>query len=238
MKTLTKTQLHDFEDTHDELRTHRMSRFVEKFYKAFKGQQRRAVANICFRIIAKLEGGTFLSATMRKLMLRDYKISIGCHSYGEAFTPGAFAPSVSIGKYTSIAKGVRVFTQNHPIDHRSTHPYFYECKFNVVSKDTLEPGHTTIGHDVWIGQNAILLPGCKKVGNGAIIGAGAVVTKDVPDYAVIGGNPAKLIKYRFVDSKIKQLLDEQWWHKSKTEIAILSAKDIEKYATPNYTTKK
>lgn len=154
-------------------------------------------------------------------MLRDYKINVGCHSYGEMFVPGAFAPSVTIGKYVSIAKGVRVFTQNHPINHISTHPYFYEAKLGLVETDTLTPATSIIGHDVWIGQNAILLPGCQKVGHGAIIGAGAVVTKNVPDYAVVAGNPAKIIKFRFDEATIEKLLTLKWWDKSTKEIALL-----------------
>lgn len=213
---------HDnFGDRHGELATHSGAKIFEKIYTLFKGKQRRLVANICFKMIGKLEGGTFRSATLRKLMYRDYKVLIGCHSYGEAFVPGAFAPSVTIGKYTSIAKGVKVFTQNHPIDELSTHPYFYEQQFGITKSDTLELGHTTIGNDVWIGQNAILLPGCKHVGHGAIIGAGAIVTKSVPDYAIVAGNPAKVIKYRFEEDIINDLIHLKWWDKSKDEISTL-----------------
>lgn len=69
---------------------------------------------------------------------------------------------------------------------------------------------TVIGHDVWIGRKAIIMPGV-KVGNGAIVGAGAVVTKDVPDYAIVAGVPAKIIKYRFPDLIIQELLSVKWW---------------------------
>ncbi len=74
-------------------------------------------------------------------------------------------------------------------------------KFDDISKPMGHQGRTensplTIGSDVWIGVRVIVLPGCKQIGNGVIIGAGAVVTKDIPDYAIVGGNPAKILKYR------------------------------------------
>ena len=200
-----------FGDQNDELYTHKLSFIVEKLYNFFKASKRRSFAKLFFKILFKLEGDQYRSATVRKLLKRDYLVDIGVHSYGELFIPGAFSPSVIIGNYTSVGRGVRVFTQNHPTDTLSTHPYFYEKKFGIVNDDTLEPATLIIGHDVWIGQNAILLPGCKEVGIGAIIGAGAIVTKSVPNYAIVAGNPAKIIKYRFNEDKQAQLLDSKWW---------------------------
>ena len=135
---------------------------------------------------------------------------MGAHSYGDAFIPGLFAPSVIVGRYVSIGKGVRVITQNHPIDHLSTHPYFYERALGVIDRDLLVPATTVIGNDVWIGHNALVLPGCNRIGNGAIVGAGAVVTKPVPDYAIVAGNPARIIRYRFSADIIAALLEQQW----------------------------
>jgi len=72
----------------------------------------------------------------------------------------------------------------------------------------------TIGNDVWIGTRALIMDGV-TVGDGAVIGAGAVVTKDVPPYAIVGGVPAKIIKYRFSEKKISQMLELQWWNDTK-----------------------
>jgi tetrahydrodipicolinate N-succinyltransferase len=87
------------------------------------------------------------------------------------------------------------------------------------------PGGITIGNDVWIGYRAIMLPGI-EIGDGAVIGAGAIVTKDVPRYAVVGGSPAKLIRYRFPQDIISKLLDIQWWQwdddKIKSEAVTLT----------------
>lgn len=204
----------EYGDIHNELKTHKLSFIVEFLYNASKANKRRVLAKIYFNVLGRLEGGQYRSATMRKLLARDYHCVVGVHSYGDLFLPGAFSPSVNIGKYTSVGRGVRVFTQNHPIDTLSTHPYFYEKQFGIISEDVLEPETTVIGNDVWIGQSAVILPGCNNIGHGAIIGAGAVVTKNVPAYAVVAGNPAKILKFRFEKDKIDELLRSEWWDKS------------------------
>lgn len=189
-----------------------------KLYSLLKGNKRRSVGAFLYSLIAKKEGGYYRSATVRELLKNDYGVEVGPHSYGECFNPGAFAPYVKIGNFVSVARGVKVLTENHPIGNVSTHPYFYEKQHGVIDKDILESPTTVIGHDVWIGQDAILLPGCTKVGTGAIIGAGAVVTKDVPPYAIVGGNPAKLIRYRFEEPVIERLLSIKWWELPLSEI--------------------
>lgn len=86
---------------------------------------------------------------------------------------------------------------------------FYEKHFKLKNK-AHENLITIIEHDVWIGDNSILLPGI-TVGTGAVIGAGAIVTKDVPPYAIVAGNPAKILRKRFSDEKIQELLATKWW---------------------------
>ena len=201
-----------------ELIEHHLSPYLQWIYYKLAGSRRRSVAKVIFNILFRLEGGHYRSATVRKLIENDYKVSIGAHSYGDCFVPGAFAPSVKVGKFVSIAKDVKVFTQNHPIDRISTHPYFYEKNFGIISEDQLAPATTSIGNDVWIGQNAILLPGCQQVGNGAIIGAGSVVTKNVPDYAIVAGNPAKVIRYRYNADQIQKIQQSKWWDEDYTLI--------------------
>ena len=208
----------NYGDVHNELKTHKLSFVIEFFYNISKANKRRVLAKIYFNLLGKLEGGQYRSSTMRKLLARDYHCVVGVHSYGELFLPGAFSPSVRVGKYTSIGRGVRVFTQNHPINTLSTHPYFYEKQFGIIPEDILEPATTVIGHDVWIGQGAIILPGCKDVGHGAIIGAGAVVTKSVPPYAIVAGNPAKVLKFRFDTAEVTKLLNSAWWNKSISDL--------------------
>lgn len=85
------------------------------------------------------------------------------------------------------------------------------CGGGVLNNDTVSYGKLTIGNDVWIGQYAVILPSCDYIGDGAVIGAGSIVTKNVPDYAIVAGNPAKVIKYRFSDEQIEQLKEIKWW---------------------------
>lgn len=119
-----------------------------------------------------------------------------------------------IGNYCQIATGVRFIMNgaNHPMGGFSTYPFkvFGGAWADKDPLQTTSKGDTVIGHDVWIGNNATFMPGV-QVGHGAIIATNSVVTKDVPPYAIVGGNPAQLIRYRFADEIIDLLLQLQWW---------------------------
>jgi acetyltransferase-like isoleucine patch superfamily enzyme len=136
--------------------------------------------------------------------------------------PGEFPPGVTIGRYVSVGPGVRVFRRNHPMDRLSMHPYFYNSALGLVEQDTIESRPLTIGHEAWIGENAIITPGCERIGIGAVVGAGAVVTKDVEDFSIVAGNPAKVIRTRFDKRTIDRLLDSRWWERSGGELAELT----------------
>lgn len=116
-----------------------------------------------------------------------------------------------IGKYCSIARDVGIGVGNHPIDFVYTTPLFYKKERKLVKKSTYDytnnDDKVIIGNDVWIGTKAIILNGV-KIGDGAIIGAGAVVTKDVEPYAIVAGVPAKTIKYRFNNDLINKLTND------------------------------
>lgn len=124
----------------------------------------------------------------------------------------------TIGKFTCIGPGVFCGLGNHPKSSMITmHPLFYSIKssmrYNLSDKNYFEEYKTiTIGNDVWIGARAIIIDGV-TINDGALIAAGAVVTKDVPAYAVVGGVPAKIIKYRFDKLVIEKLLKFKWWDK-------------------------
>ncbi len=122
------------------------------------------------------------------------------------------------GKFCSIAQDVKICLGTHPSDtFVSTHPVFYSTQkqVNVCFADKnyfKEFENLIIGNDVWIGANAIIKGGL-NIGDGSIIGAGSVVTKDVPPYAIVGGIPARVIKYRFSETEIRKLLKLKWWDK-------------------------
>ena len=99
----------------------------------------------------------------------------------------------------------------HPVDNISTSSRLYLRMLNDKEFYNDIPSPVQIGNDVWIGSNATVLGGI-TVGDGAVVAAGAVVTKDVPPYAIVGGIPAKVIRYRFEPEKIKKLLEIQWWN--------------------------
>lgn len=120
-----------------------------------------------------------------------------------------------IGKFCQIASGVTFIMNgaNHLQDSVSTFPF---AIFSNDWKDAMEgksyptKGNTEIGNDVWIGFDATIMPGV-KIGDGAIIGSKSVVTKDVEPYSIVGGNPARLIRKRFSDEKIAELMEMKWW---------------------------
>lgn len=119
-----------------------------------------------------------------------------------------------IGRFCSIAYNVKIGLGGHPMDWVSTHPFAYDKKYNFVSQNKKfhneESKKTIIGNDVWVGANAIILAGV-EIGDGAIIGANSLVTKDVEPYAIVYGSPAKMSRYRFDTNVIKGLQDIKWW---------------------------
>lgn len=205
--------------TKDELRQSKASGLLRLAYRIIRGDTRcRPGRQAIFAALTKLEGGEMFTYTLRTLLHRGRELEIGSYSYGPCFTPGMFPRGVRIGRYTSIGPGVRVFNQNHPLDHLSTHPFFYEKQWGFVGDIDL-PRHTLeIGPDVWIGYNAVVTPSCKRIGVGAVIGAGAIVTRDVPDFAIVAGVPAKVVRQRFSDDVCDAVLQSRWWERSADEL--------------------
>lgn len=189
-----------------------LARFFAQLYRipgeGFRKQLRR--------IIGRLEGGQAWSVTLREVEKKYYGIEIGIGTYGPCFDPEQTWTgygNLKIGKFCSMAKGVCIYSRNHPYWNPSTSPLFYNHSFakGAVEEDTVAYGKLEIGNDVWIGQYAIITPSCKRIGDGAVIGAGAIVTKDVPDYAIVAGNPARVLKKRFSDDEIARLKQIKWW---------------------------
>ncbi len=123
--------------------------------------------------------------------------------------------NTEIGKFCSIASGVKINLPKHPtVNFISTHPFFYSSsykKFNNINETKFQEFlNVKVGNDVWIGENVVILSGI-NIGNGSIIAAGSIVTKDVDNYAIVGGAPAKIIRMRFSADEICKLLNDKWW---------------------------
>lgn len=139
-----------------------------------------------------------------------------------------------IGKFCAIASDVKFIMNgsNHHLKYFTTYPFgiFGEVWEQYMPTDWPDKGDTIIENDVWIGYDALIMPGV-KIGNGAIIAAKSVVTKDVEPYTIVGGNPANLIKKRFADDVIQLLLTLKWWdweiEKITQNIPILCSNNLE-----------
>jgi acetyltransferase-like isoleucine patch superfamily enzyme len=97
------------------------------------------------------------------------------------------------------------------MDWLSMHPFFYNAQLGCVSDDRIPMGQISIGDDAWIGDRVTITPGCSRIGTGAVVGAASVVTKDVPDFAVVAGNPARFIRFRFPEAVRDEILRSEWW---------------------------
>jgi len=211
-------------------------RKVGSVYQSYAALERRRTEN---------PGCTIMSRTLYDVHIgeavaifdRVYldRVSIGNFSY-VAYDSSLI--NVEVGSFCSIGQHVQVGLARHPSKvFVSTYPALYSnnnesCPLcfreDKIFDDSVQK--TSIGNDVWIGSNAII-PGGIQIGTGAIVAAGSVVVKDVPPYAVVGGNPAKVIRHRFSDEQIEILLASEWWDWPIEKIRrnIDSFSDIDKF---------
>ena len=181
----------------------------------------RFLNRLVFNMLCVCEGGTMFSKTLRKILKQHYEVDVGIYSYGPCLQPGLLPPKTIIGNYCSIAEGLKIFRRNHPFERLSQHPLFFNHDVGLILKDTIESIESnplTIGHDVWIGAEVIVTPGCKRIGNGAVVAAGTVVSENIPPFAIVGGVPAKIIRYRFSIEIQKCIEESKWWLRELSEL--------------------
>lgn len=210
-----------------------MFRYKVKISETNEGNEAPILGNILFflygrsgisrrkfilSLVKKVEQGSFCSVTLRRIFSTYHDIHIGMYTHGGCFQYGAVGEHTEIGRYCSIADPVSIINDNHPLNLKSTHGIFFNPYFHICDRDFSEITPLTIGNDVWLGRHSTILPNVKKIGDGVVIGAGAVVHKNIPPYAVVVGQPARIVRYRFPKEIIKELLESKWWKKSLEEL--------------------
>jgi len=163
-------------------------------------------------------------------------VEIGRHTYGvtrNSFWASHEKSPVRIGSFCSVGPDVLfVCAGEHRVDTATTYPLRIVATEIRNGAETFGKGPTIVGHDVWFGARCIVLSGV-TIGNGAVVGAGSVVTRDIPPYAIAVGNPARVIRYRFSPEVIERLQSSQWWNWSddliRERVALLTTVDAESF---------
>ena len=173
--------------------------------------------NVTIDINARIRNSILKSYSRLKHFSELIESELGEYSYISQFS---IVNKTTIGKFCSIANNVSIGLWQHDTDVTTHTFHLYETSggfvkgFTNFKKDIIQ---TNIGNDVWIGSNAVIMKGV-KIGNGVIIGAGSVVTKDVPDYAIVIGQPAKIHKYRYDEDTITLFLKTNWWEQERERL--------------------
>ena len=197
----------------------------EFFYNIYRFQN-RYLRKIIREVILRREGAELYSKTLRKIYAKYHGVQVGMYSYG-AFHQILPSGTV-IGRYSSMPRDLLVINASHPITHRSSFPFFFNPDLGYVDKLLIERRtKLIIGNDVYIGLDVTIMPAVSNIGDGSVIAAGSVIVKDVPPFAIDGGNPAKIIRYRFSQDTIDEITKSAWWKKDIEELK----KDEQEFAT-------
>ena len=162
----------------------------------------------------------FESERLRRHFAERYGVEVGLYSYG-CFDPKRIPRGTIIGRYCSFADTAQIFNADHGLGFLSLHPYLYNPALGMVAAETIERHACRVEDDVWVGHNAVILASARKIGRGAVIGAGAVVTGDVPPYTIMAGVPARAVRRRFDDATIGRIEESGWWTLDRAALAEL-----------------
>lgn len=160
------------------------------------------------------------------LTIRAPLLNIGANTYIRSGSKLDFVKS--IGRFCSISSNVHIGQekQTHPLTWVSSHPFQYTNNSPLNYPVTINM--VSIGHDVWIGNNSVILEGV-NIGTGAVIASHSVVTKDIPPYAIVAGNPAKIVRFRHPEEVCLKLLESQWWEYSIEDLKKLPLNSPEEF---------
>ena len=181
---------------------------------------------------SKVERDAVLEAPVRLYGSANIKrgVTIGRFSYINRRT--TVARGTKIGRFCSIGKNVEISVFDHPMEWLSSSPVSYNLHLHFPDEKGLfvqskidRKKAATIGNDVWISSNSVILRGV-TIGDGCVVGAGSIVTRDVPPYSIVAGTPARLIRKRFDDETIERLLSTAWWDRPLEVLSTLSFDDI------------
>lgn len=184
-----------------------MNNLVHLWFKLLKKLRGKSIRNSTLDQTSKIEAGSeFNNSSMARFSYCGYNCTIN---------------NTDIGAFCSLSNNVIIGGGTHPIHWVSTSPVFYAGRDSIARKFATHhrenPLRTRIGNDVWIGRNVMIKQGV-HIGDGAVIGMGSIVTKDVESYSIVGGNPARLIRYRFGPETRAHLEKIAWWDFTDAEI--------------------